>query len=229
MAFCYNERLAHGDTIRLLRVAPSSNLDSNAPLVCSIVKTRLELAPVYTALSYAWGNDVATTSLSVDGVSFMIRQNLHLALLALRYVSLERILWVDAICINQDDATEKEHQVGLMRRIYQRASNVTIWLSTYDDEIGEAFAYIRQLQGSNVVADVSGGAFEQKIAQRPWKTDNTLPSESGDSRDLHVRHTFLTILTKIFTQSWWSRIWVIQEVAVSELALIRCGHATRCA
>jgi len=212
MAFRYNELLAQDDTIRLLQIAPSPNHDSSVPLVCSILKTRLELAPVYTALSYAWGNDAATTSLSIDGLSFMIRPNLYSALLALRYVSLKRTLWVDAVCINQDDATEKEHQVGLMRKIYQRASNVTIWLSTYDDEIGEAFAFIRQLQGSNVVADMSGGAFEQKLAQRPWKTGNTLLSQSGDSRDLHVRHTFLTILTKIFTQNWWSRIWVIQEV-----------------
>lgn len=226
MAFRYNELLAHGDTIRLLQVAPSSNLDSSIPLMCSILKTRLELAPVYTALSYAWGNDVATTSLSIDGLSFTIRPNLHSALLALRYVSLQRTLWVDAICINQDDATEKEHQVGLMRKIYQRASNVTIWLSTYNDEIGEAFAFIRQLQGSNAVVDVSDGAFEQKLTQRPWKAGNILPSQRLDTRDLHVRHTFLTILTQIFTQNWWSRIWVIQEVAVSQLALIRCGHTS---
>jgi hypothetical protein len=226
MAFRYNEPLVHDETIRLLQIAPSTNLDSSVPLECSILETRLELAPVYTALSYTWGNDVATASLSIDGLSFMIRPNLHSALLALRYVSLKRILWVDAICINQDDAIEKEYQVGLMRKIYQRASNVTIWLNTYDDEIGEAFAFIRQLQGSNVVADVSGGAFEQKIAQRPWKTGNTLPIQDGNSRNLHVRHTFLTILTKIFTQDWWSRIWVIQEVAVSQLALIRCGHTS---
>ena len=226
MAFRYNELLAHDETIRLLQIAPSTNLDSSVPLECSILKTRLELAPVYTALSYTWGNDVATASLSIDGLSFMIRPNLHSALLALRYVSLKRILWVDAICINQDDAIEKEYQVGLMRKIYQQASNVTIWLNTYDDEIGEAFAFIRQLQGSNIVADVSGGAFEQKIAQRPWKTGNTLPIQGGNSRNLHVRHTFLTILTKIFTQDWWSRIWVIQEVAVSQLALIRCGHTS---
>jgi Heterokaryon incompatibility protein (HET) len=226
MAFRYNELLAHDETIRLLQIAPSTNLDSSVPLECSILKTRLEVAPVYTALSYTWGNDVATASLSIDGLSFMIRPNLHSALLALRYVSLKRILWVDAICINQDNAIEKEYQVGLMRKIYQRASNVTIWLNTYDDEIGEAFAFIRQLQGSNVVADVSGGAFEQKIAQRPWKTGNTLPIQGGNSRSLHVRHTFLTILTKIFAQDWWSRIWVIQEVAVSQLALIRCGHTS---
>jgi hypothetical protein len=133
---------------------------------------------------------------------------------------------VDAICINQDDAIEKEYQVGLMRKIYQRASNVIIWLNTYDEEIGEAFAFIRQLQGSNAIADVSGGAFEQKIAQQPWKTGNALQINSRNSRDLHVRHTFLTILTKIFTQDWWSRIWVIQEVAVSHLAHIRCGHTS---
>jgi hypothetical protein len=226
MAFRYHELLAHDETIRLLQIAPSTNLDSSVPLECSILKTRLELASVYIALSYTWGNDVATASLSIDGLSFMIRPNLHSALLALRYVSSKRILWVDAICINQDDAIEKEYQVGLMRKIYQRASSVIIWLGTYDDEIGEAFAFIRQLQGSNVVADVSGGAFEQRIAQQPWKTGNALPIKSHNSRDLHVRHTFLTILTKIFTKDWWSRIWVIQEVAVSQLALIRCGHTS---
>ena len=191
MAFHYNELLAHDETIRLLQIAPSTNLDSSVPLECSILKTRLELAPVYSALSYTWGNDAATVSLSINGLSFMIRPNLHSALLALRYVSLKRILWVDAVCINQNDAIEKEYQVGLMRKIYQRASSVTIWLSTYDEEIGEAFTFIRQLQGSNAVADVSGGAFEQKIAQRPWETGDTLPNQSDNSRELHVRHTYI--------------------------------------
>ena len=102
MAFRYNELLDHDETIRLLQIAPSTNLDSSVPLECSILKIRLELAPIYTALSYTWGNDVATASLSIDGLSFMIRPNLHSALLALRYISSKRILWVDAICIYSD-------------------------------------------------------------------------------------------------------------------------------
>ena len=128
MAFRYNELLDHDETIRLLQIAPSTNLGSSVPLECSILKIRLELAPIYTALSYTWSNDVATASLSIDGLSFMIRPNLHSALLALRYISSKRILWVDAIYINQDDAVEKEYQVGLMRKISTRLAK---WFSIH--------------------------------------------------------------------------------------------------
>lgn len=64
----------------------------------------------------------------VDGVEFPVTVNLHEALLRLRDPAIERIIWIDAVCIDQDDDTEKTHQIGLMSKIYGQANRVIIWL-----------------------------------------------------------------------------------------------------
>jgi hypothetical protein len=94
--------------------------------------------PAFEALSYAWGSDsyhhvVYVDSPTAEGVSPMtmsIRKNLANALSHLRYADRDRVLWIDAICINQHDLQERGLQVPRMTDIYKYANRVVVWLGT---------------------------------------------------------------------------------------------------
>ena len=102
------------------------------------------VTPKYDALSYWWGEDEARNEIIIysnetDGTSrmsisnskrrnFFIRPNLEAALQQIRSDKSSVDLWIDAICINQEDKKEKTAQVLRMHEIYSNANNVCIWL-----------------------------------------------------------------------------------------------------
>ena len=80
------------------------------------------------ALSYTWGNPSNICLVTINNKTCPVTKNLFLALLRLRYQDISRFLWIDAVCINQTNLTEKSQQVAMMAKIYAMASNVLIWL-----------------------------------------------------------------------------------------------------
>lgn len=86
----------------------------------------------YTALSYVWGSRDDPRHIILNGrIRFPVTKNLFAALKALRDQSDSSggtKLWVDALCINQADHKEKEHQLQLMRRVYQQAQDVVAYV-----------------------------------------------------------------------------------------------------
>lgn len=91
----------------------------------------------YEALSYVWGEENHKVDISFkqqnDTTDFTfsalaVTQNLYEALLHLRYEDASRSVWIYAICINQGDRTEKDHQVFMMGEVYKKASKVIVWL-----------------------------------------------------------------------------------------------------
>ncbi|KAF1846094.1 HET-domain-containing protein, partial [Cucurbitaria berberidis CBS 394.84] len=82
----------------------------------------------FEALSYVWGVTLVPYSIQVDGRPFYITYNLYSALTELRHPKYERLIWIDAVCINQNDNSEKGFQVRMMREIYAKASRVIVWL-----------------------------------------------------------------------------------------------------
>jgi hypothetical protein len=125
-----------GDNIRLLRLLPSE--DKAAPLRCKLHDYSLQkLGPrthLYEALSYVWGDVRKTSPIYVDNNQFPVTVNLYAALFRLRDHSFERIMWIDAICINQENSKEQGQQVQLMAKIYSSAHRVIVWLG---EEIAE--------------------------------------------------------------------------------------------
>lgn len=114
----------------------------------------VESPPPFEALSYTWGSNIVDSPLYVEAGNLPIRANLDAALRSLRLPNLARRLWVDAICINQDDVQERTRQVQYMRLIYKRATRVIVWLGLKSPGIEEAFTLALQLsecrRGENV-------------------------------------------------------------------------------
>ena len=100
-----------------------------SPLLCELKTSELTTSK-YECLSYVWGNPIMDREVRVNNERTWVTQNLYHALASLRYEKETRVLWVDAICINQVDNAEREAQVPQMRNIYGSANRVVVWLGT---------------------------------------------------------------------------------------------------
>ncbi|KAL7919585.1 heterokaryon incompatibility domain-containing protein [Trichoderma austrokoningii] len=191
------------NSIRLLRLQP--NADEQAPIQCQLfdypfVGSR-KGTHLYEALSYVWGSEDKPRCVSTNEDDLYITENLHDALLRLRDCSLPRIIWADAICINQDDDEERGRQVEMMAEIYARASRVVVWL--------EEATNIRPV--GNGTSDDIYRAFEAI-------------SSAASSQSVRFSDDKATRLAihSLFQRSWFSRIWVLQEVAAARHVIIMC-------
>ena len=118
-------------SIRVLTLLPDSR---SSKLSCLLRSVSLDNAPIFCALSYTWGDQSNPTPILVNGQTFQIGTNLEQALLRLRKKTFSRDLWIDAVCINQQDIEERGSQVSLMRDVYEQASDVLIWLGEHGVE-----------------------------------------------------------------------------------------------
>ena len=181
-----------GDNIRLLRLLPAK--DEAAPLQCELHNYSLQQSGprthLYEALSYTWGdleNDLEKRrSISVNKQNLAVTENLHAALLRLRDRSLERILWIDAICIYQDDLEERKQQVQVMAKIYSKAHRVIVWLGEETGDTEEA-------------RDTEGALENIRLAAIEESTDNS-------KKEMNQR-----AILNLLQRPWFQRIWVREQ------------------
>jgi hypothetical protein len=125
--FTYRPLPQDGASIRLLGLLPSGSSDR---LSCELVEQSLLARPKYEALSYVWGDTKEIVNIFVDGQAFPVNTNLYEALKALRKSNERRVLWADAICIDQANLTERSSQVAMMGTLYRQAATVIAWLGS---------------------------------------------------------------------------------------------------
>ena len=122
--FMYFPLDAAKQQIRVFRLYQSPRFDD--PIICQAHNPQaLEDSPIYSALSYTWGDQEKSCEILCDGYPFRITSNLDLALRRLRQRNV-RDIWADAMCIDQASISEKSTQVMLMQKIYEKAENVYI-------------------------------------------------------------------------------------------------------
>ncbi|KZM19703.1 uncharacterized protein EKO05_0004039 [Ascochyta rabiei] len=133
-------RYSLGQEIRLVVLFAGGFLDD---LSCKIVHVNLADNPVYEAISYTWadseGDLALSQKISCSGKIIPITKNCEAALRRLRRSGRNRRLWVDAICIDQNDALDKSHQVNIMSKIYANASQVAAYLGVEDLSTTQGF------------------------------------------------------------------------------------------
>lgn len=121
--------------LRILELLPSFTLSGD--IRCEIRHCTGDGDIKYEALSYAWGPPQPKINIIINGSNVLgVTKNCHDALFHLRRNFRRRALWVDAICIDQDDndesTRERNHQVNSMSGIYNRAETVIVWLGCDD-------------------------------------------------------------------------------------------------
>ena len=171
---------------------------------------KLETVSPYEALSYTWGDSKKVCRISCGSECVAITANLAAALRQLRTPDNPRALWIDQVCINQDDVDERNKQVALMRKIYSQAENVVVWLGEDgpDDEMAFRFvpvllSYLPPLSASH------GGVARQGLVAR-----EALPIVGSPA---------WIALSRIFSRPYFRRSWIIQEVALARDAVVQCG------
>jgi hypothetical protein len=174
--YCYSPLSTGTDNIRLLRLMPHANKSTErTKLQCELFEYSLQdlgrRTHLFEALSYTWGGEKRPCSITIKDQSLDVTANLYTALLHLRDRSLERILWIDAICIDQNNLEERCQQVQLMAMIYSKAHSVLVWLGEAADDIEGALEDI-QHAANGEFTERSNKKMNQKaifsLLQRPW-------------------------------------------------------------
>jgi len=186
--------------IRLLAVDAGHAPDE---IRCSLFPVYLgNDCPSYEALSYTWGPSHSPRHITLDGSPFAITPNLYGALSRLRKNNASRILWVDALSIDQSNIPERCEQVSLMKSIYSCASNVIIWLG--EDSVSSR-------QAMDLLCSAS-----KQVDPHTWLSYRLETTFQSDV-------TQWKALLSLFKRDYWSRVWIIQETAVATNLEILCG------
>ncbi|KAK0102685.1 hypothetical protein ONS95_006287 [Cadophora gregata] len=157
--------------------------------------------PVYEAISYTWGTSKEQRELMINGKPFATSTSTYNALHGRSSMFRSRVVWIDYICIDQSNDVEKGSQVKMMTEIYESATRVVVWL---------------------------GKPLSPRLAITLLNEMATLPS----SIDSYRRYEHLTssvqwlAMVDFFTLLWFTRVWIVQEVAVAKEVLFICGGMT---
>ena len=189
--------------------------DEAEPLVCRLKRFGIGRAPPYEALSYTWdrSRDVFTlyqepempnSSGTLKTVS-KIGRGIYEALLQLRQRTKPRILWVDAICIDQKNLKERGEQVEIMRQIYANAARVVVWLGPADDETPVAVRAIATMKSHIISRGLSFETLKAMTDEGPELKMLGLTEHILDEKSFAV-------LRRVYCRPWFQRIWVVQEV-----------------
>lgn len=175
--------------------------DATKPVVVSLFTQTITLNPhPYDAISYHWGASEGHGTVTVNGTDLPVTRSLHTTLKYMRHASLEKIIWIDGLCINQNNLVERSHQVAEMGRIYESAQCVRIWL-------GEA------------TPDVEAA---MNLVSRPNNWSDT--DDRCIIKCIRSDRTGAIALTRLLERPYWRRMWIFQEIVLARHAVVHCGR-----
>ena len=198
------EDLKEGE-FRLLAVKSIGGL-----LACTLNHASVEDAPPYDALSYVWGTQSETSAVLCNGAEFSLTPSLFEALGQIcRYqsqINSSRMIWVDAVCIDQRNDREKGSQVRLMEKIYRSAQTVLVWLGNAHDNSDMAMERAPDLQ-KKLLSVGEAIHFDH------------LPSYGLEDQN----HPIWPSYGHLLRRSWFERLWVVQEAVLAKKLMVLCG------
>lgn len=198
------------NSIRLIVLDAAAN--GQAPLSCSLFQGE---EANYHAISYVWGEQgiLSPQPLEMrheDDISYLrITPNVDTVLRRFRSLAEPQYLWLDAICLNQDDDTEKAQQIPRMGDIYQQAEGVYIWLGPDDAATARLFKFFRK--ASKITTEGSQWDRAGKVTSLMRRI---LPQDEVSGMECVIG---------FFSRPWFARRWVIQEATLARQATVYCG------
>ncbi|KAH8781806.1 heterokaryon incompatibility protein-domain-containing protein [Hyaloscypha sp. PMI_1271] len=217
---------------------------SSGDIEIEIIRVPSSAPPAYEALSYVWGSPERTHEVTVKTSSkkcfprrsrrgrflsgrskfelshLAISRNLFIALQHLSFTKKPRLLWIDAICINQDDVAERSEQVKKMASIYGSAQLVILWLGEEAHQSSSAIKTLRALGNGVDVSNLGGGL--RSISNKPGSLTEKL---EDNPEDVAQMATSWAVIGKLLERPWFTRLWVIQEMVLAAEAIVMIGDA----
>lgn len=218
----YAYRPLRGDVseIRVLKTTSSTLIGHQHSVEYSLRHIALDSEQLaeYIAVSYCWGDGKKWTTMEIDGQTVNVPESSAVAIRNLCGTPGQN-LWIDAICINQDDLREKSGQVTLMKEVYSKSQEVRIWLDIDDSGAMTAAVpslvrifeqCIRVVGGlDNLNSHLYGGLNGFRYS------DDPLPQ----CCDWEAIKTF-------YSTAWFGRLWIIQESALAKKATCYFGQSS---
>lgn len=205
--------------IRVLRVTRLAQSDARkTSFAAQLVHVALDDDPTYLAISYAWGEkSVVGYFLDADGVETQLGYSEVILNIVSTLVlpGATLYLWIDAVCINQEDPNERASQVAIMGDIYRQAQQVIIFLGTADDTSTRAMDLLQLTRG---------------FIQANGDVLPALRIEDFEKRSLGagIPPASWAAVARLLSRPWFTRCWAVQEVALASDAVAVCGrHAVR--
>ncbi|KAI3316471.1 hypothetical protein HD806DRAFT_517477 [Xylariaceae sp. AK1471] len=205
------ERLT-GKQIRLFVLFPGKNAEMLHGSIC--ILPFIEDAGSYRTLSYAWGEDTHSkhTLVTPEG-TLRLKSSLYEALLRLRHEEATVVLWVDALCINQADETEKAGQIRLLPEIFQHATSTIAFIGA-DEKSDSALEMLLQVRAKTV--------YGSDLKDWPKKLP-TIPSSWSDRNIPLLEDPIWVDVEAFFNRSWFRRAWIVQEAVAAPTVKVVCG------
>ena len=232
--FIYTPLASPVGRLRLLKITSVSN----SILSYSLDEFAFDSGPEYYALSYTWGPPVIGIDAVAqadydrqqdsrcDGHSLFIGRNVYVALSQLANTYPGAYLWVDAVCINQDDGSERGAQVAQMGDIYANAERVIVWLG--DDALYpelDDFVWLQAAEFRAHLFELERSSESDKVPGRNPQTDLIRFVTGQDCPEgLNPRPRWQAYEDFYGRCRWWTRAWVVQEVALAKEIEMFCGH-----
>ncbi|KAF2173837.1 hypothetical protein M409DRAFT_62078 [Zasmidium cellare ATCC 36951] len=179
----------------------------------------------FEAISYCWGNELSEQHLHLTNRSSLaLTLSLYSALQAFRHTNQPRHLWVDAVCINQDDVVERSSQVQMMGRIYAKARRVLVWLGPCLPDGTETIAFVTLTAPIVARGDRPRRELLRIIERHLETATHCKCCHIAVSPPRRIRlEDALAAVAKLFERPWFGRLWVVQEVALAAQIRVHCG------
>ena len=209
--------------VRLLVLEPASSKRESE--ICGRLEpVFLSSSPKFDALSYTWGSQEGSGTIRLNGVDFYVTENLYAALRELRSGWRPRRLWIDAVCVNQTDPTERNAQLSLMQQIYGNAKLVIAWLGDLTDGARIGVKYLRW--GMPTSARDSA-RLNKAYGPLNFSRYGLLLGSTAQRNDLDLIEEQLTgEVRELLDRPYWHRVWIIQEAVMARKLVLMCGPET---
>jgi hypothetical protein len=198
--------------IRLIRLEPGSG---DAPLEGSIEHVSVDSPGKFSAISYAWGIADYSQALTTPTGPIIITMSLFSVLKEIREKGDRPLLWVDAVCIDQENSDEKVTQIRLMRTIYSKAFDVVAWLGHEEHNSSQVIKTLCELRSLSQKPDslITGVSTPVSLSWRNLK----IP----DPEDNIWAYT-----NRFLSRTWFQRVWIVQELVLPSKVVLMCGSST---
>ncbi|KAK8024406.1 heterokaryon incompatibility protein-domain-containing protein [Apiospora rasikravindrae] len=214
--------LEPSDSIRLFHLLPSVKRD--APVRFEMRQVKLNKArSKYEALSYVWGDPSGTYPVFCNGHELLVTRNCYEAMVQLRRRHRTRILWIDAVCIDQSQTPEAEsersQQIKIMGQIYESASTVLIWLGP-QGRPPSVKEHWRFYSSASILYFINVPLFllERIFLKTEWFGDKWI------ERDKTTFEPYAALFKQITDRPWFTRVWTVQEIAFARKCSVIMGE-----
>lgn len=227
--FVYSDLPDASTHIRLLKI---TSAEKKGSINCILLVWPIKSAPPYNAISYTWGDPGCNTTVIINGEQMVVRTNCDQALRQAFSYDEAQYVWIDAICINQNDVSEKNVQVAMMGGIFGSAQQVLACVGEHADDSDYMFQTFKESQ--ELYEYVWKGL--QLSRDLTLRRDRNYAMTKGHLDKVGwqvcrwiLRYSFVTLLRAyqtFFRRSYFRRLWIVQELFMAKETRICCGRDT---